>query len=78
MAVGNIYETDHVNSILAAGRADLVMLARPHLMDASWTIRSAAELAYQGDAVTVPKQYQTAYIQLETNLKRAAEMILNA
>ncbi len=78
MAVGNIYETDHVNSILAAGRADLVMLARPHLMDASWTIRSAAELAYQGDAVTIPKQYQTAYIQLETNLKRAAEMILNA
>ena len=31
MAVGNIYETDHVNSILMAGRADLVCLARPHL-----------------------------------------------
>ncbi|PCI47500.1 MAG: anthraniloyl-CoA monooxygenase [Alphaproteobacteria bacterium] len=78
MAVGNIYETDHVNSILAAGRADLVLLARPHLMDPNWTIRSAAELEYHGDAVTVPKQYITAYTQLETNLKRAAEMAVNA
>ena len=33
MAVGNIYEPDHANSILAAGRADLVALARPHLID---------------------------------------------
>lgn len=78
MAVGNIFETDHVNSILAAGRADLVLLARPHLMDPNWTIRAAAELEYHGDAVTVPKQYLTAYTQLETNLKRAAEMALNA
>ena len=77
MAVGNIYETDHVNSILAAGRADLVLLARPHLMDPNWTIRSAAELEYHGDAVTVPKQYITAYTQLETTLKRAAEMAVN-
>ncbi len=29
MAVGNIFEPDHVNSILAAGRADLCALARP-------------------------------------------------
>ncbi|PCI31544.1 MAG: oxidoreductase [Alphaproteobacteria bacterium] len=78
MAVGNVFETDHVNSILAAGRADLVLLARPHLMDPNWTIRSAAELEYHGDALTVPKQYVSAYTQLETNLKRAAEMALNA
>jgi len=78
MAVGNIYETDHVNSILAAGRADLVLLARPHLMDPNWTIRSAAELEYHGDAVMVPKQYLTAFTQLETNLKRAADLALNA
>ena len=42
MAVGNIYEPDHVNSILAAGRADLVALARPHLIDPMWTLRAAA------------------------------------
>ena len=48
IAVGNIYETDHVNSIIAAGRADLVCLARPHLADPNWTLHAAAELGYQG------------------------------
>ena len=47
MAVGNIYETDHVNSILAAGRADLVALARPHLIDPMWTLRAAAAQDYR-------------------------------
>ncbi|MEZ5934001.1 MAG: bifunctional salicylyl-CoA 5-hydroxylase/oxidoreductase [Alphaproteobacteria bacterium] len=42
MAVGNIYEADHVNSILMAGRADLVCLARPHLADPYWTLHAAA------------------------------------
>ncbi len=40
MAVGNIYEPDHVNSILMAGRADLVCLARPHLADPYWTLHA--------------------------------------
>ncbi len=44
MAVGNIFEADHVNSILMAGRADLVCLARPHLADPYWTLRAAVEL----------------------------------
>jgi anthraniloyl-CoA monooxygenase len=44
MAVGNIYEPDHVNSILMAGRADLVCLARPHLTDPYWTLHAAAAL----------------------------------
>ena len=44
MAVGNIFETDHVNSILMAGRADLVCLARPHLADPYWTLHAAVEL----------------------------------
>ncbi|HWH22163.1 MAG TPA: bifunctional salicylyl-CoA 5-hydroxylase/oxidoreductase, partial [Allosphingosinicella sp.] len=48
IAVGNIYETDHVNSILAAGRADLVALARPHLVDPMWTLRAAAQHDYRG------------------------------
>ena len=46
MAVGNIYEPDHVNSILMAGRADLCCLARPHLADPYWTLHAAAELGY--------------------------------
>ena len=72
MAVGNIYEIDHVNSILAAGRADLVALARPHLADPHWTLRAAATLEY--DEAPVPIQYRAGYEQLARNLKRAAEM----
>ncbi|MGB5863833.1 MAG: bifunctional salicylyl-CoA 5-hydroxylase/oxidoreductase [Sulfitobacter sp.] len=44
MAVGNIYEADHVNSILLAGRADLVCIARPHLADPYWTLHAATNL----------------------------------
>ncbi len=44
MAVGNIYEADHVNSILMAGRADLVCLARPHLSDPYWTLHAGASI----------------------------------
>jgi anthraniloyl-CoA monooxygenase len=44
MAVGNIYEPDHVNSILMAGRADLVCLARPHLANPYWALHAAAAL----------------------------------
>jgi anthraniloyl-CoA monooxygenase len=68
MAVGNIFEPDHVNSILAAGRADLCALARPHLMDPHWMLRAAAELGYSG--VTPPKQYRAGYAQMQRNLAR--------
>ena len=78
MAVGNIYEIDHVNSIIAAGRADLCCLARPHLMDRCWTLRAAAQQAYHGEGVRCPPQYLNGFEQLERNLKRAAEMVLNA
>jgi anthraniloyl-CoA monooxygenase len=71
MAVGNIYEPDHANSILAAGRADLVALARPHLIDPFWTLRAAAQLDYRD--VHVPPQYLNGMSQLARNLKRDAE-----
>jgi anthraniloyl-CoA monooxygenase len=44
MAVGNIFEPDHANSILMAGRADLVCLARPHLSNPYWALHAAAAL----------------------------------
>src|SRR5688572_17268093 len=72
MAVGNIYEPDHVNSILAAGRADLVALARPHLIDPSWTLRAAAAQDYR--RIDVPPQYLGGMAQLARNLAREAEM----
>ncbi|HWK96438.1 MAG TPA: bifunctional salicylyl-CoA 5-hydroxylase/oxidoreductase [Pseudolabrys sp.] len=55
LAVGNIYEPDHVNSILMAGRADLVCLARPHLANPYWTLHAAADANERG--VTWPKPY---------------------
>ncbi len=55
MAVGNIFEPDHVNSILMAGRADLVCLARPHLSDPYWTLHAAVEL--QDEAEKWPDPY---------------------
>jgi anthraniloyl-CoA monooxygenase len=68
MAVGNIYEPDHVNSILAAGRADLCALARPHLLDPNWSLRAAAELGH--GKIAPPKQYRTGYAQMQRNLAR--------
>ncbi len=72
MAVGNITEPDHVNSILMAGRADLCCLARPHLADPNWTLRAAAELGY--DAATWPSPYLAGGDQLRRLARRAAEM----
>ena len=71
MAVGNIYEPDHANSILAAGRADLVALARPHLIDPMWTLRAAAQLDYRD--IHIPPQYLGGMAQLARNLKREAD-----
>jgi anthraniloyl-CoA monooxygenase len=73
MAVGNIYEPDHVNSILAAGRADLVALARPHLVDPMWTLRAAAAQDYRDQ--WVPPPYLGGQAQLARNLKREQEML---
>jgi anthraniloyl-CoA monooxygenase len=71
IAVGNITEPDQVNGIIAAGRADLCALARPHLSDPNWTLRAAAQLGYE--AQPWPVQYRTGKLQLERNLKRQAE-----
>lgn len=76
IAVGNIFEADHVNSIIAAGRADLCAIARPHLADPFWTLHAAAQ---QGFAeIEWPKQYLSGKAQLERNIARAAQMALVA
>ena len=54
MAVGNIYDADQVNSILMAGRADLVCLARPHLSDPYWTLHAAIALGDTGTRWPAP------------------------
>ncbi len=67
IAVGNIFEADHVNTIIAAG---------PHLADAAWTLHAAAELGFKG--LSWPKQYEAGRVQLERNLQRAAQLAVNA
>ena len=69
IAVGNITEPDQVNAIIAAGRADLCALARPHLTDPQWTLRAAAALGYSGQQW--PVQYLTGKAQLERQVERA-------
>ncbi len=62
IAVGAITEADQANSIIAAGRADLCAIARPHLADPAWTLHEAAKL--QARAVDWPKQYLSGRDQM--------------
>ncbi|GAA6120434.1 bifunctional salicylyl-CoA 5-hydroxylase/oxidoreductase [Acidovorax sp. FG27] len=76
MAVGAISEADHVNGIIAAGRADLCAVARPHLANPAWTLNEAARIGYFG--VEWPRQYQAGKVQLERNLERERSMAAQA
>jgi anthraniloyl-CoA monooxygenase len=69
IAVGAITDADQVNSILAAGRADLCALARPHLSDPYWTLHAAAQLGYHDQQW--PWQYKSGKEQLERLVERA-------
>ena len=69
MAVGNITDADQVNGIVAAGRADLVALARPHLADPYFTLHAAAQLGY--DEQPWPQQYLPGRDQYLRTLRRA-------
>jgi anthraniloyl-CoA monooxygenase len=55
MAVGAIASVDDVNTVILSGRADLCMLARPHLVDPYWTLNAAIDQGYADHAW--PKQY---------------------
>jgi len=68
IAVGAIYDADHANSIIAAGRADLCAVARPHLANPAWTLMEAARTGYR--AQPWPVQYAPAKLQLERELER--------
>lgn len=55
MTVGAVSSIDDVHNILVAGRADLCLLARPHILDPYWTLNAAIDLGYTGHAF--PDQY---------------------
>jgi len=68
VAVGAIFEADHVNMVIAAGRADLCAVARPHLADPAWTLHEAAKVGQ--DAAGWPLPYLAGRSQYQANLKR--------
>jgi anthraniloyl-CoA monooxygenase len=68
IAVGAISEADHVNSIIAAGRADLCAIARPHLANPAWTLVEAAKIGFA--AIDWPPQYRAGKPQLEAGFAR--------
>ncbi len=72
IAVGAITEADHVNSIIAAGRADLCAVARPHLANPAWTLMEAAQhrLCRCGLAEAVPRRQGPARTQPRARTRR--------
>jgi anthraniloyl-CoA monooxygenase len=79
MAVGAITEADHVNSIVAAGRADLCAIARPHLANPAWTLLEAAKIGHtSGIGAPWPVQYLSGKNQLERNLERERALAAQA
>lgn len=55
MTVGAVSSIDDIHNILVAGRADLCVMARPHLVDPYWTMNAAIDLGYRDH--TFPNQY---------------------
>jgi anthraniloyl-CoA monooxygenase len=76
IAVGAISEVDHVNSIIAAGRADLCAIARPHLADPAWTLHEAAKL--QSRHVNWPQPYLSGRDQLYREVSKQKEAVAQA
>jgi len=72
IAVGAISEADHVNSILAAGRADLCAVARPHLANPAWTLTEAARIGFKD--IAWPRAYVSGKPQLEAGFARERAM----
>lgn len=58
VAVGAISSYDDVNSILLAGRADLVAVGRPHLYDPQWTLHAAVDQGYTGPGAEWPDPFE--------------------
>jgi anthraniloyl-CoA monooxygenase len=74
MCVGAITTADQVNTIVAAGRADLVALARPHLVDPSFTLKAAA---WYGADIHCPPQYEAGCDQIFRNSVRDRQDLLD-
>jgi anthraniloyl-CoA monooxygenase len=74
IAVGAISEADHANSIIAAGRADLCAIARPHLADPAWTLHEAAKLDARD--VDWPLPYLSGRDQLYREISKQKQQLV--
>jgi anthraniloyl-CoA monooxygenase len=72
IAVGAISEADHVNAIIASGRADLCAIARPHLANPAWTLTEAAKIGHT--AQDWPRAYRAGKAQMESLFARAKQV----
>ncbi|HTM59420.1 MAG TPA: bifunctional salicylyl-CoA 5-hydroxylase/oxidoreductase [Burkholderiales bacterium] len=68
MTVGAVTTPDQINTLLAAGKADLVALARPHLANPYFTLQASAW--YQHTNQFWPPQYLTGRDQAFRNAVR--------
>jgi anthraniloyl-CoA monooxygenase len=70
VAVGAITDADQANGINASGRADLVAIGRPHLVNPGWTLTESAKFGFVGAADLWPPQYRAAKSQLDRLMER--------
>ncbi len=73
MAVGNIEDADQANSILLAGRADLIGIGRPHLANPMFTLHAAAKAAEARPFV--PAAVRPGYEQMARAEAKLAEAL---
>jgi anthraniloyl-CoA monooxygenase len=73
MAVGNIEDADQANSILLAGRADLIGIGRPHLANPMFTLHAAARAA--DERPFVPPAVRPGYEQMARAEAKLAEAL---
>jgi len=72
IAVGAITDADQANSIIAAGRADLCAIARPHLADPAWTLHETAKL--QTRDIEWPRQYLSGRDQMYREIAKQQQL----
>ena len=73
LVAGNIFTWDQVNTIVAAGRADLVALARTHLYNPYFTQQAAAYYGYE--SMHWPNQYMSAKFAAFRQYEREREVL---
>jgi len=70
IAVGAVTDADQANGIIASGRADLVAIGRPHLVNPGWTLTESARMGYPATDALWPPQYLAAKQQLDRLMER--------